>query len=108
MDRRGFLLTSLTGALVGPLVAWAQQAGKPPRIGLIGEASASSTGFGKGLRELGYREGENILVEYRYAHGLMPICRSSSRPRSSWSSTSRRPRASAWRSRPRCWRGRIR
>ena len=33
MDRRRFLLTSLTGALAAPLVAEAQKAGKVPRIG---------------------------------------------------------------------------
>jgi putative ABC transport system substrate-binding protein len=73
MDRRRFMLASPIAVLAAPLAAWAQQVGKPPRIGLIAEASASSAylnGFRQGLRELGYRDGENIVVEYRYTHGL--------------------------------------
>ena len=35
MDRRRFLLTSLAGALAAPLGAWAQQAGKVYRLGLL-------------------------------------------------------------------------
>ena len=74
MDRRRFLLTSLAGALAAPL-AEAQQVRRPPKIGVIGEASATTTaylaGFREGLSELGYREGQNIVVEYRYAHGLI-------------------------------------
>jgi ABC-type uncharacterized transport system substrate-binding protein len=53
--------------------AEAQQAAKPPRIGFI---MADSTGadprvdaFRQGLRELGYVEGKNIAVEYRFAEG---------------------------------------
>jgi len=54
--------------------AEAQQTKKFPRIGLLGAASASAlTGqldaFRQGLRELGYVEGKNIVVEYRYADG---------------------------------------
>ena len=56
------------------LPAQAQQTGKVPRIGFLGAASASAlTGqldaFRQGLRELGYIEGKNIVVEYRYADG---------------------------------------
>jgi putative ABC transport system substrate-binding protein len=74
MDRRRFLLTSLAGAFAVPLAAGAQQTGKVARIGLIGETVPTSSylaGFGQGLRELGYVEGRNIVVEYRYAHGLL-------------------------------------
>ncbi len=56
------------------LRAEAQQAKKVPRIGFL-SAPASSTisarieAFRQGLRELGYVEGQNIVIEYRYAEG---------------------------------------
>ena len=56
--------------LLWPHPAEAQQAKKVPRIGyLSGAASARSfrvDAFRQALRELGYVEGKNILVEYRY------------------------------------------
>src|SRR4030095_10793807 len=53
----------------------AQQPKKVPRIGFLTAASASSQAsrldaFRQGLRELGYVEGKNIVIEYRYAEGL--------------------------------------
>ena len=52
----------------------AQQPKKVPRIGFLGLPSASS--FGKqmealraGLRDLGYLEGKNVLIDYRWAEG---------------------------------------
>lgn len=52
----------------------AQQAGKIPRIGFLVSGSASSDsarieGLRQGLRELGYTEGNNITIEYRFAEG---------------------------------------
>jgi ABC-type uncharacterized transport system substrate-binding protein len=52
----------------------AQQPGKVNRIGLLsgGSPSAGLTGLGpllQGLRELGYVEGQNIVIEYRYSQG---------------------------------------
>ena len=52
----------------------AQQQKKIPRIGFLGATSASANSarleaFGQGLRELGYVEGKNIVIEYRYADG---------------------------------------
>src|SRR5712692_6401520 len=57
-------------------VAQAQQATKVPRIGLLGGGSASANAgrieaFRQGLRELGYVEGKNIVIEYRYAEGKL-------------------------------------
>ncbi len=74
MDRRAFLLTSLAGALAAPLAAEAQQAAKVWRIGLLGTHSYSAHAKGvealrAGLRDLGYVEGENIVIEYRWAEG---------------------------------------
>jgi putative ABC transport system substrate-binding protein len=54
----------------------AQQAKKLPRIGVLQpgvSAPAYREEFRKGLRQLGYVEGENILVEYRLAKGLKEL-----------------------------------
>ena len=60
--------------LAAPLVVEAQQTGKVHRIGFLGNSSpaleANLVGpFREGLRELGYVEGQNILIEYRWAEG---------------------------------------
>jgi putative ABC transport system substrate-binding protein len=62
--------------LAVPLVAEAQQPGKVPTIGYLsqfsgsaGPPSGSLTAFLEGLRELGYVEGKNIAIEYRYTEG---------------------------------------
>jgi len=70
MNRRGTVIAFLALG-VAPLLAKAQQA-KIPRIGYVSSGNASSPGplveaFQQGLRDLGYIEGKNILVEYRYA-----------------------------------------
>jgi putative tryptophan/tyrosine transport system substrate-binding protein len=54
--------------------AEAQQTKKVPRIGFLTGASAPSVAarldaFRQGLRDLGYVEGKNIVIEYRYAEG---------------------------------------
>ena len=73
MDRRAFITVMGGSMLAAPLVAEAQQAGKLPRIGLLGGSPPNSPGgrrawegFFQGLRELGYVEGQNILVEGRW------------------------------------------
>jgi putative ABC transport system substrate-binding protein len=59
----------------GAVATAQQQAKKIPRIGVLSSAGASRTpgfqieAFREGLRDLGYIEGKNILVEYRYAEG---------------------------------------
>src|SRR5437870_12245837 len=58
------------------VIAEAQQPKKIPQIGYLHAASASSVAarteaFRQGLRELGYVEGKNILIEYRYAEGKL-------------------------------------
>jgi len=68
------LLIGLTLASVR--VVEAQQAGKVPRIGYLDSTGDPKTpqpsveAFRQGLRDLGYIEGKNILVEYRYAAGM--------------------------------------
>jgi putative ABC transport system substrate-binding protein len=74
MNRRRFLLTSLAGAVAVPLGAEGQQAGRVHRIGFLGNTTpaleANLVGpFREGLRELGYVEGQNIVIEYRWAEG---------------------------------------
>ena len=60
--------------LAVPLAAGAQQPAKVPRIGLLSSFSPSDTAlwhqaFRQGLRDLGWVEGKNISIEYRYAEG---------------------------------------
>jgi len=61
------------GSLAAPRVAQAQQAGKVPRIGFLFFGSPGPSpelaAFRQGLRELGYIEGQNIPIEYRFASG---------------------------------------
>jgi putative ABC transport system substrate-binding protein len=71
VGRREFI-TLLGGATAWPLAARGQQAGKLPLVGLLGGASPSpffETAFLQGLREAGYVERQNVLIEYRWARG---------------------------------------
>jgi putative ABC transport system substrate-binding protein len=71
----GLISTLALGLLAGPLPAEAQQAGKVYRIGFIDYRFRSTTtdprhiAFRQGLRELGYVEGQNYVIEYRSAKG---------------------------------------
>jgi putative ABC transport system substrate-binding protein len=73
MNRRDTVLALLAlGA--APLTAEAQQAGKVHRIGFLGNSTAALEAnlvgpFREGLRDLGYVEGRNVLIEYRWAEG---------------------------------------
>jgi ABC-type uncharacterized transport system substrate-binding protein len=76
MDKKAiiFLLVGLTLASVQ--LAEAQQTGKVHRIGVLLAPSRSFysdrvEAFRQGLRELGYVEGKNIVIEYRYAEGKL-------------------------------------
>src|SRR5215467_1493773 len=67
-------ITVLTLCALLSVHAEAQQSGRVPRIGFLfaGPRSSYSTrieAFLQGLRELGYIEGKNIAIEYRYAEG---------------------------------------
>jgi putative ABC transport system substrate-binding protein len=74
MERRTFLALVSVGLLAAPLAAEAQQARKVPRIGFLSPSSLSDPrtalfveAFQQGLRELGWVEGQNIAIEYRWA-----------------------------------------
>ncbi len=72
MRRSLCLATLVLGLLTAPLAADTQQAGKVPRVGFLrAEVPPESyiEAFRQGLREHGYVEGQNILVEYRWAEG---------------------------------------
>jgi putative ABC transport system substrate-binding protein len=72
MQRRAFV-AGMAAVMVAPLAADAQQARKVPRIGFLSAIALSASpgveGFRRGLRELGYVEGQNITVDYRSAEG---------------------------------------
>jgi len=70
---RWVFVVAVTFALYGP-VAQAQQSGKLPRIGFLLDTPAETArarieAFRQGLRELGYIEGKNIIIELRSAEG---------------------------------------
>ncbi len=71
----GLIGTLALGLLAGPLPAETQQAGKVYRIGFLDFRLRSTTtdprhvAFRQGLRELGYVEGQNLVIEYRSAKG---------------------------------------
>ena len=63
----GLISILVLGLLAGPLPTEAQQAGKVPRIGYLTSGSAVPKHFRERLRELGYVEGQNIVIEPRFA-----------------------------------------
>jgi putative ABC transport system substrate-binding protein len=71
--RREFIGTLAGGLLAAPLAAQAQQAAKVARIGYLATSLAASPhlheAFRQGLRDLGYVEGRNVVIEYRDAEG---------------------------------------
>jgi len=76
MRRRAFIALLGGVAATWPFAAIAQSAGKVPRIGWLLTDSLGSPvvrrvvdAFRQGLRERGYVEGENIVIEYRAANG---------------------------------------
>ena len=77
MARKTIIVLRLVAIALASLpLAYAQQPKKIPRIGYLSSTDDPKTpgpsieAFQQGLRDLGYIEGENILVEYRYAEGI--------------------------------------
>jgi putative ABC transport system substrate-binding protein len=73
----GCIVTLTLGMLVAPLATEAQSLGKVPRVGFLRhsrQANEPQEGrveeFRQGLRELGYVEGQNILLEVRYSEAV--------------------------------------
>jgi len=79
MTNRREVITLLGGAAAWPTAAWTQQPAMPV-VGLISGgfselAGYAVTAFRQGMNEIGYVEGQNVTVEYRWARGrfeLMP------------------------------------
>jgi putative tryptophan/tyrosine transport system substrate-binding protein len=74
MIRNILTLSLLLVAFMSIYSAHAQQSGKVPRIGYLStqfqsRVPASTNAFRQGLGELGYVEGKNIAIEYRWAEG---------------------------------------
>jgi putative ABC transport system substrate-binding protein len=72
--RRREFITLLGGAAAWPLAARAQQAGKLPTVGFLGGSTAAAqsqwtSAFVQRLRELGWTEGRNVAIEYRWGEG---------------------------------------
>jgi putative ABC transport system substrate-binding protein len=75
IGRREFVVTLAGAATTWPLAVAAQPSGKTYRIGFLGMTSHDAT-YGRrvdalrmGLRQLGYEEGRNIIIHYRWAEG---------------------------------------
>ena len=66
-----FTITLLLGGLVGPVSTSAQEAAKVARMGFLGGNPVAGKhlreAFLQGLRDLGYVEGRNLVIEYRHA-----------------------------------------
>src|SRR5262245_47511339 len=75
MDRRAFISMVGGSILVAPLGAGAQPAAKLPRIGYLAVDLAAGIrnrdAFLQGLRDLGYVEGRNVVIEYRDAESRL-------------------------------------
>src|SRR5262249_17951963 len=85
MKRRDFI-TLLGGAVAWPVTAHAQQSEKLPTIGFLGQSTRSATSewtaaFVQRLRELGWIDGRNVAIEYRWGKDA-PSASPKSRPSS--------------------------
>jgi putative ABC transport system substrate-binding protein len=76
--RRREFVVGLGGAVAWPLAGHAQQSGKVYRIGFLANdptitATTPGIAFREGLRESGFVEGQNIVIEWRFAEGRVDV-----------------------------------
>src|SRR5881296_220340 len=73
MRRIGLAVLLTVGVILAPIAVEAQQPGKIPRIAFITTTSPGGSppidAFRGGLRDLGYIEGQNLLIEWRWGRG---------------------------------------
>jgi putative ABC transport system substrate-binding protein len=74
VNRRKFIMLLGGAAAAWPLAARAQQAGKLPTIGFLGQSTRSAgsewvAAFVQRLHELGWNEGRTVAIEYRWGEG---------------------------------------
>ena len=74
MTKRNFIWLLVSGLFTAVSFADAQQARNPPKIAFLSSVASSNNEanleiFRQSLRELGYAEGKNIIIEYRAAEG---------------------------------------
>jgi len=71
INRRTFIGTLAGGLLASPFTIFAQQPTRLPRVGYLGnvENSPLLEGFRQGMRELGYVDGRNVTMEWRWSEG---------------------------------------
>ena len=62
-----FIVPLALGVLAVPLAADAQQQGRVYRVGYLAAGSSVSEAFRQALRQLGYMEGQNVVIETRFA-----------------------------------------
>ena len=78
MRRRGVIIGGLAALLIAPDPSAGQQTqAKIPRVGMLSvadsERAAHFDAFRQGLRDLGYVEGRNIILEFRLARGNLSL-----------------------------------
>ena len=71
MSKKVFCLALGTLILALSFPADAQEAKKAPLVGYLTATSSTDEAFRQGLREVGYLEGKNIVVEWRFAEGKL-------------------------------------
>jgi len=73
IGRRAFILATAGSLLAAPIAAEGEQAGKVPRIGVLMQVYSPDAdppqAFRQRLRDLGYVEGQNIVIDWRYVQG---------------------------------------